>query len=149
MNSYIFLALIAGAMLPLQAVINARLALRLDSPVWAAAISGAVTTVTLIILGLTISRGIPRSEGSSALPAWVWAGGLCGAVALTAMTSAAPRLGAASMIALVVTGQVLFSLIIDKYGLFGAVVYPLTLQRVIATLLLLAGAFLFIKRSGA
>ncbi len=148
MNSSILIALAAGTMLPLQAVLNARLARPMDSSLWAAAISGAVTTVTLVIIGLAISRGLPRSEGSADLPPWAWAGGLWGAVALTAMTAAAPRLGAATMIAMVVTGQVLFSLIVDKYGLFGAAAYPLTARRVIAACLLLAGALLYVKRSG-
>ncbi len=147
MINSILIAIVAGTMLPMQAVINARLARPLESPLWAAAISGAVTTVALVIIGLATTRGLPRGEGSADLPPWSWAGGLCGAIALTAMTATAPRLGAATMIALVVTGQVVFSLVVDQYGLFGAASYPLTLRRVIAAGLLLIGAMLFAKRT--
>ncbi|WP_027211400.1 DMT family transporter [Burkholderia sp. WSM2232] len=147
MNSSIFIALLAGTMLPMQAVINARLARPLGSPLWAAAISGAVTTIALVIIGLAASRGLPRSEGAADVPLWSWTGGLCGAIALTAMTATAPRLGAATMIAMVVTGQVMFSLLVDRYALFGSAPYPLTPRRVLAACLLLVGALLFSKRT--
>lgn len=147
MNSSIFVAMLAGTMLPLQAVINARLARPLDSPLWAAAISGAVTTAALVIIGFATTHGLPRGEACSDLPVWSWAGGLCGAIALAAMTATAPRLGAATMVAMVITGQVMFSLVIDRYGLFGALAHPLTSRRVIAAFLLLLGAFLFSQRT--
>ena len=145
MNGSIVLALLAGAMLPLQAVINARLARPLGSPLWAAAVSAAVTTVSLVIIGLAMSRGLPRSEGAAGLPPWSWIGGLCGAIALAAMTATAPRIGAAAMIAMVITGQIAFSLVLDQYGLFGSHSYPLTPRRAVAACLILAGALLFAK----
>jgi transporter family-2 protein len=58
------------------------------------------------------------------------------------MTAAAPRLGAATMIAAVICGQVIFSLILDRFGLFGLTVQPLSPRRVLAACLLLSGAFL-------
>ncbi|OLL29260.1 hypothetical protein BTH42_23330 [Burkholderia sp. SRS-W-2-2016] len=136
----------AGTMLPLQAVINARLARPLGSPIWAAALSGAVTTIALVLIGLATSRGLPRGDGGVDLPAWSWTGGLCGAFALTAMTATAPRIGAATMISMIITGQAMFSLLIDHYGLFGSASCPITSRRVIAVCLLIAGAVLFSKR---
>jgi transporter family-2 protein len=146
-NSSILIAIAGGAMLPMQAVINARLARALESPLWAAAVSGAVTTVALAMIGLATTRYLPRHEGSADLPLWSWAGGLCGAIALTAMTVTAPRLGAATMIALIVAGQVIFSLVVDQFGWFGAASYPLTPRRAVAACLLLLGAVLFSKRT--
>jgi transporter family-2 protein len=135
-------ALLAGAMLPLQAVLNARLGRALGSPIWAASVSGAVTTITLLALGLVVTKAMPRIDSVAELPWWAWAGGLCGVVALAGMTAAAPRLGAAAMIALVVTGQVVFSLVLDRFGLFGLAAHPLTPQRMLAAALLLTGAIL-------
>jgi transporter family-2 protein len=142
MRLSILAALIAGVMLPLQAVFNARLGRVLGSPIWAASVSGAVTTITLVIVGLVVTRDLPRTAGAADLPWWAWAGGLCGVFALAGMTAAAPRLGAATMIALVVFGQVIFSMLLDRFGLFGLTSYLLTPQRVLAACLLLTGAIL-------
>ena len=129
-------------MLPIQAAINARLGRFLGSPVWAAAVSGAVLTAALVVLGLVMTRGMPRAEGGTALPWWAWTGGLCGAVVLTATTTVAPRLGTATMIAIVIAGQVVCSLLLDHFGLLGLTTYALTPRRLTAAALLIAGAMM-------
>lgn len=142
MLAAILTALLAGAMLPLQAVFNARLGRALGSSIWAACVSGAVTTFTLLLLGLVMTRTLPRTTGAVELPWWAWVGGLCGVVALAGMTATAPRLGAAAMIAMVVTGQVIFSLVLDRFGLFGLASSPMTPRRMLAACMLLTGAIL-------
>lgn len=139
---FILIALIAGAMLPLQAVFNARLGRVLGSPIWASSVSGAVTTITLVALGFVLARAPTQSLGEPDLPWWAWAGGLRGVFALAGMTAAAPRLGAAAMIAAVVCGQVLLSMLLDHFGLFGLTPDPLTPRRMLAACLLLSGACL-------
>jgi len=135
-------ALLVGAMLPLQAIFNARLGRVLGTPIWASCLSGAVTTITLLVFGLVVTRGLPRTAGAAELPWWAWTGGLSGVVALAGMAATVPRLGAATMIAMVVTGQVVFSLVLDRFGLFGLTASPLTPQRMLAACLLLTGAIL-------
>lgn len=136
------LAIVAGAMLPLQAAINARLARLVGSPVWAACLSGLVLTAALAVVGLAATRAGPRFAGGASLPWWAWTGGLCGAVVLSATTAIAPRLGTATMMALVMAGQVVFSLALDQFGLLGLQPHHLTTRRGIAALLLLGGAAL-------
>ena len=139
---YLVLAVFAGAMLPLQAATNARLAGAVGGPVWAAALSGLVLTIVLALVASTSSRGGPRLDGLSALPWWAWIGGFCGAVLLSVSTALTPRLGAAQMIALVMTGQVLASIALDNFGLVGLAPQPLNLKRAIAGGLLVIGAAL-------
>ncbi len=139
---YVMLAVLAGTMLPLQAAINATLARMVGSPVWAAAISGLVLTVALGLLGMAMTRALPRTAGIDSLPWWAWTGGLCGAVVLSATTTIAPRLGTASMIALVMFGQVACSLALDHFGRFGLTPQPITGKRFAAGILLLTGAAL-------
>ena len=140
--AYMLLAVIAGAMLPAQAAINARLGRAVGSPVWAAAISGMVLTAALALVATAMTRAGPRTDGLGSLPWWAWIGGLCGAVTLSATTAAAPRLGTASMIALVMSGQVACSLAVDQWGLFGLAAQPASGRRLAAAALLLAGAAL-------
>ena len=140
--TYVTLAVAAGAMLPLQAAINARLARLVGSPLWAAGISGLVLTATLALVAGVALRAGPRTEGLGGAPWWVWTGGLCGAVVLSATTATAPRLGTAGMIALVMAGQVLCSLLLDHFGVLGLPVLPVSARRLAAAALLLAGAAL-------
>ena len=139
---YLVLAVFAGAMLPLQAATNARLANSVGGPVWAAALSGLVLTIVLTLVASAASRGGPRLDGLCALPWWAWIGGFCGAVLLSVSTALTPRLGAEQMIALVMTGQVLGSIALDNFGLVGLARQPLDLKHAIAGALLIIGAVL-------
>ena len=142
MIAYMALAVFAGTMLPLQAAINSRLGRVVGSPVWAAAISGVILTLSLAAVAVAALRAGPRTAGLDSLPWWAWTGGLCGAVVLAATTAIAPRLGTASMIALVMAGQVVCSLLLDSFGLLGLSVQPTDWKRLMAAALLLAGATL-------
>lgn len=139
---YLALAVVAGGMLPLQGAINARLAQAVGGPVWAAAFSGVVLTVALVLVAGAMSRGGPRLEILDTLPWWAWIGGFCGAVLLSVSTALTPRLGAERLIALVMTGQVLGSIALDNFGLVGLPREPLNVKHAIAGGLLVAGAAL-------
>lgn len=67
MTMPLVLALVAGAMLPLQAALNARLGRVLGSSGWAASVSCAVTTLTLVIVGVAL-RFTPPIAGNADLP---------------------------------------------------------------------------------
>lgn len=138
----IFLAAAAGVMLPLQAVVNARLGRAIGGPLWAAALSSVVVATVLACLALASGKPWPRLSQMIGLPWWVWIGGLCGAVVLSATTAVAPRIGAANMIALVMTGQVLAAMTLDRLGWFEMAIQPFSVQRMAAAALLIAGAVL-------
>ncbi|MCB2014851.1 MAG: DMT family transporter [Sphingobium sp.] len=143
---YIAMAIWAGAVLPMQAAMNARLAQALGGPIWAAAYTSIGVVVLLAIVGVLLFKTAPRLTDVSSVPWWAWLSGVCGAIFLTATTIAVPRLGAASLIALVVTGQILCALAMDRFGLFGLEAQPLSLQRLLAAGLLVAGAALMSAR---
>lgn len=139
---YFIIALLAGAMLPLQAVFNARMGNALGSPVWGAMVSAVVSAIALLAFGFILTGAMPRGANLQALPPWAWLGGFCGVVTLAGVAACTPRLGAATMVALVIAGQVVFSIALDRVGLFGISPSPLTLKRSFAALLLLTGAAL-------
>ena len=101
MSFFIFIAAFAGAMLPLQGSINARLGRALGSAFWAAGVSAALTGILLGVASLAITRSLPKVDGLSSLPSWAWLGGICGFFIMAGITLAAPRLGAAGMVAFV------------------------------------------------
>lgn len=142
MPFFILVASLAGAMLPLQGVFNARLGRALGSAFWAAGTSAALTALLLAIAGLVLTRSLPRVDALSDLPPWAWFGGFCGFFIMAGITLAAPRLGAAGMVAFVVAGQVIFSIVIDRFGLFGVTAQPVSIQRLLAAAMFMGGAIL-------
>jgi bacterial/archaeal transporter family-2 protein len=145
MNSvilYIVLAIAAGFCLPTQAGINTRLNLWTQSPVLAAAISFAVGTVALFTYAIILRVPLPSVSSLKQYPWWIWSGGFLGAFLVASTIILAPRLGAAAMLALIVSGQMFASVVLDHYGLIGYAVHPINTWRVCGVLLLVGGVVL-------
>lgn len=139
---YIVLAIAAGFCLPTQAGINSRLNLWTQSPVLAAAISFGVGTAALIAYAIILRIPLPSISGVKQYPWWVWSGGFLGAFLVAASVVLAPRLGAAAMIALIISGQMLASVVLDHFGLIGYAVHPINAWRICGVLLLVGGVIL-------
>ena len=135
-------AVLIGAVLPLQGLINARLGGQVGGPVSAAFVSFLVGTL-MLGLYLLATRTPVTLQGSMRLPAWVWAGGVFGAIYVACFTLLLPRVGAAAMICLAVLGQVTASLLLDHFGVLQA---PRTVDgvRLLGALLVLAGVVLVV-----
>jgi transporter family-2 protein len=138
--SYLLFALAAGAMLPIQFGINAQLAEWLGGSVRAAFVSFVVGATALLVAVLVASRGWPDRAGDA--PWWVWTGGLLGAFYVLGSIVTAPKLGAATLVALILAGQALASLAVDHFGWVGFDEQPITLLRVVGMLVLAGGVVL-------
>jgi bacterial/archaeal transporter family-2 protein len=137
---YILFALAAGAMLPIQFGINAQLATWVGGSLRAALVSFAVGALGLLVAVLLAARGWPDRAGDA--PWWVWIGGLLGAFYVLGSIVTAPKLGAATLVALILAGQAIASLLIDHYGWVGFDEQPITVLRVVGVLLLAGGVAL-------
>jgi transporter family-2 protein len=94
---------------------------------------------------LTATRqALPGIDALGRLPAWVWFGGLLGAAFVVIATLAIPRLGASSLVALAVLGQMLASLALDHFGVLQQA-RPVDLPRVAGVLLVVAGVLLVMQ----
>ena len=142
MIPFIFLALIAGSCLPTQAGINSQLNLWVRSPIIAATISFAVGTLGLIVYGLVLRIPRPVISQFAGCPWWIWSGGLLGAFFVASIILLAPKLGATSMVALVIAGQMLTSLFLDHFGLIGYQVQSISPGRMIGVACMIGGVVL-------
>ena len=138
--SYLVFALLAGAMLPIQFGINAQLAHWVGGPVRAAFVSFVVGALALLIAMLLTARGWPDRAGDA--PWWVWTGGLLGAFYVLGSIVTAPKLGAATLVAMILAGQAIASLLVDHFGWVGFEEQPITLLRIFGVLLLAGGVAL-------
>lgn len=143
--AYAALAVAAGSLLPLQALINARLGTQLRGAEWAAMVNFAVGTVALVAFQTVRGATWPTAGMLSQLPLWVWVGGLLGAFFVTTGALAAPRLGAALFVALLVSGQMAAALLLDHFGVLHERT-PITWARLAGALLLVAGVALIMRR---
>ena len=134
-------ALISGAFAALQTPTNAMLSRAVNSPVNAALISFAVGTAALFVIALALGVK-PNAAAVRGLPVYAWAGGLYGAFFVTAAAFAAPRIGLAFFIALLIAGQLGMALLLDHLGAFGLPRQPVSPVRLFGVLLILAGVVL-------
>ena len=146
MNIYIILAFTAGLLLALQVGVNATVANSIHSSYMAVLLSFSVGTLSLIAYALTSKQTffISMSHMQN-IPWWGWSGGLLGAAYVTLAIVSAPQVGAAQMVAFIVAGQLLTSLILDHFGLVGFEVNQINLYRVIGAIFLITGVFLIRK----
>ena len=142
---YAAFGLLAGSALAVQVGVNNGLRSRMDHPVPAAITSFATGTLALVAFGLALRSPWPSASGLAKGPWWIWLGGAVGACYIMAAVTYAPRLGASGWLAVVVTGQILTSVVLDHFGLVGFAVHPVSLRRMGGVGLLLAGAWVILR----
>lgn len=135
------LAILVGAMLPLQGLVNARLGSQVGGPIIAAFVSFLVGTIALGAY-LALARQRIGFADAMHMPAWVWLGGLLGAFYVAVVTLLIPRLGPATMMCLVIFGQVTAALLLDKFGVLQSAPRTVDAVRIIGAALVLAGVVL-------
>lgn len=131
-----------GAGLAVQPLLNARVAHAIGHPIHAALFSVLVSSLSMAALALALRLPWPGLRGLAALPPWALTGGVIGAFVVLAALLAAPRLGAATTVALLITGQLLAALALDHNGWLGVPTHPFGLKRALGVLCLMAGVAL-------
>jgi len=139
---FIILALFAGFTIPTQAGINSQLNNWTHSPVLAATISFAVGTIGLTLYAFVMRIPLPAVATLSGQPWWIWSGGLLGAFFVASTIVLAPKLGATTMVALILAGQMIASLTLDHFGLLGYPVHPASVSRIIGVVMIVGGVAL-------
>ena len=127
-------AVVAGASIVFQAAVNADLRFTLNSASW-----GSLAMVVFVLLS-----GSPWLSGADiARTSWLsWTGGLFGAVYVVAAILLLPRLGATTLLALFVAGQLVMSMLLDHYGILGVPQHSIDLPRLLGCALLVLSVVL-------
>ncbi len=104
-------------------------------------VSGAVISLALLLL----RRG-EQVQRWHTLPPYMLGAGAFGVVLYLTLSRTLPHLGATAALSLIIVGQLLTGMVIDQFGGFGVATRPVDGTRLLATGLLLAGAFLMIRK---
>jgi bacterial/archaeal transporter family-2 protein len=142
-ETYYAIAFIAGLAVAIQTAVNAQLRLTLNNPTLTALFSFCVGTVILsVYVAFTSHQSLPALSTLAGIQWWKWLGGVMGAFYITSVVVAAPRIGAANTLGLIVAGQLIFSVIFDHFGWLGLPVRSINLPRILGILLLILGVYL-------
>jgi transporter family-2 protein len=135
----------AGCLVGMQAPINSRLGKTVGS-IEAATISFLVGTVALVLILLIARGGLGGVVRIGRAPWWALVGGLLGAVYVSVALVAVRTLGASGLTAVVITGQLVISVLIDRFGLLGVARQAVGVQRIAGLVLLAAGVVLVVRK---
>ena len=143
--TWIALVFFCGALLPLQAGLNARLGRSLDSPVYASLFSFIVGAVAAAVY-LQFTKESITWAGMRSASIYEWlGGGLTGAIFITGTMLALPRIGMALTFSLVVAGQMIAAVLLDYFDILVSEQHHFTVWRLAGIVLIILGVILVRK----
>ena len=142
---FLIIALAIGLLMPFQTAANSRLRQVVGPAYVSTLVSFTVSTLALLLVSLVAGIPIlPTQAMLSAAPWWSWFVGIVAVVTITIAIHLFKEIGQLQALIIPMFSQLIFSLMIDHFGWFGARVIPLGTNRVIGALLLIAGVTLVV-----
>ena len=136
---YFIWALLAGAFIPLIGILNARVGRALGEPIYATVIVFFVAILIALLVSVIFGKNSLTTQNLLSLAPFDFGAGLIAAFYVISATVLALKIGVANFIVMAVSSQILFSLMIDHFGLFGAPIKPVDLTKIFGAGLLLLG----------
>jgi transporter family-2 protein len=143
---YLIMALITGALIPIQASTNSTFSKSVGNPFSAGLMVFIVGLLGMLIFVFIARISLPTSQQLVSAPLYSYAGGLIVATYVIMITILVPRVGVGTAIAFIVTGQIAFAVLIDHFGLFNTPIRLMTAARLMGVLLIIGGVYLVMKK---
>jgi bacterial/archaeal transporter family-2 protein len=132
-----------GGLIALQPAINSGLG-RATGSLPAALVSFAIGTAALVVLVALSGQLADVRFALDVKPVYLL-GGLLGAAYVFTSLVVVREVGAGGVVAATITGQLTFSVVIDRLGILGLDQEPISFERVLGVALLLAGTYLVVR----
>jgi transporter family-2 protein len=136
------LILIAGVLQAWGPPMNGALRKSLENPWLACTISFLPIVALLMVLWFCLPNPMPTMKGITNMPWWAPLGGLMGAFAVIMGLLFVNKIGAGPFAGLTITANLLMSLAIDHYGLFGVEQHSINIWRMLGGALMTGGIVL-------
>jgi transporter family-2 protein len=137
--------LVAGALQAWGPPMNHTLRVSLENPWLASLVSFLPIVALLACLMMCLPHPLPSERGLAEMPWWAPLGGLVGAFAVVAGLLFVGEVGAGAFAGLTITANILMSLVIDRFGMFGMQVHEFSAGRIAGAALMVAGITLISK----
>jgi transporter family-2 protein len=131
--------LVAGALQAWGPPMNNALRNSLENPWLASLVSFLPVVALLACLLMCLPHPLPTERGLAEMPWWAPLGGIIGAFAVLAGLLFVGKVGAGAFAGLTITANILMSLAIDRFGLFGMQVHDLSAGRIAGALMMVGG----------
>jgi len=135
----------AGILQAAGAAMNGALNKSMVNPWLATSVSFLLVTFLAIALFVCMPKPLPAVGDLEGMPWWAPLGGITGAVAVFAGLLLIQKLGAGPVNGVTITANLLASLAIDQFGLFGIQQHSMNPYRIGGAVLMLAGVTLIAK----
>jgi bacterial/archaeal transporter family-2 protein len=133
------LIFVCGALQAWGPPMNGALRQALTNP-WLASVVSFLPVIALLgVVFICLPRPIPTAAGITGMPWWAPLGGVIGSFAVIAGLLFVDKVGAGVFGGLTITANILMSLLIDHFGLFGMAEHHLNLGRILGGALMVAG----------
>lgn len=142
---FLIITLAMGLLMPFQTAANSRLRQVVGPAYVSTLVSFSVSTLALLLVSM--AAGIPILPSETMLaeaPWWSWFVGIVAVVTITIAIHLFKEIGQLQALIIPMFSQLIFSLLIDHFGWFGAKVIPLGTNRIIGALLLIVGVTLVV-----
>ena len=141
---FIIMAVAVGGLIALQPGLNAEVSRRIGSPFVAAFVSVTVAFL-LAVLYMLATRPAIQWSALVTMPWYLWFAGSIGVIFVFGALWLAPILGAASLFAAMVSGQMIMATIADSVGVGGYESQGFDPMRLVAIALVVAGVVIFAR----
>lgn len=138
----IIIGLIGGISVGIQAPVVGAMGQRVGGTASSVIVHFSGFVLSMILLAI---RGGERIRESTSLPWYMWGAGVFGLILYQSINITLPRLGAASMLTLIIVGQLITGVCLDTFGWLGIAARPINPTRIIGIIVLLGGGYLIVK----
>lgn len=144
LNYLIFwlMAAVAGSLIPIQGVLNSRVGFHFQQPLVGTFVNFVGGTIIVSILLFILKPQLLTIEHFKSLPWYFYLGGALGVFFVSSVVLGFPVLGATTLFATLIAGQLIMSVLVDHFGWLGAKVDPISWQKALGVVLLMAGVLL-------
>src|SRR5579875_2206885 len=132
-NDLIFLAiaLVTGALIPIQAATNASFSKSIGNPLLTGLMVFVVGLFGMLLFILLSGTSFPATKQLTSAPLYGYLGGLIVATYVVMITVLVPKIGVGTAIGLIVTGQIICAVLIDHFGFFNVAVRSINVTRTV------------------
>jgi transporter family-2 protein len=139
------LAILAGAIVPVQVGVNAVLDQQLKSPFFTSFIVFLVGAVGIFISFFFTEESFPTGATIKGTTWWAWLGGLLGAIYILSLIILSQYINIGLLTILALAGQLVMAMVVDHFGWFGSTVNPISYLKILGLILIGLGIFLIKK----